>query len=112
MRRAIVGIVVTVLSLLALPFAAPQAGAAAADPVIIVAGTFSPSLANEPLAARARARRVPGVDLPSSRRSAPVTSPPAPGRSTPSPTRSAPRPAPPRSTSSVTRRGASSPGST
>ena len=55
MRRAIVGIVVTVLSLLALPFAAPQAGAAAADPVIIVAGTFSPSLANEPLAARLRA---------------------------------------------------------
>ena len=33
----------------------PSAAAAAPDPVIIVAGTFSPALANEPLAARLRA---------------------------------------------------------
>lgn len=33
----------------------PSAGAVGRDPVIIVAGTFSPALANEPLAARMRA---------------------------------------------------------
>ena len=35
--------------------AAPPAGAITGDPVIIVAGTFSPAIANEPLAARLRA---------------------------------------------------------
>jgi len=55
MRRAVIGFLVSVLTLVALPFATPQAGAAAPDPVIIVAGTFSPAFANEPLAARLRA---------------------------------------------------------
>lgn len=38
-----------------LPAAAPTAAAAVPDTVIIVAGTFSPAFANEPLAARLRA---------------------------------------------------------
>ena len=42
--------------------AAAPAAAAPPDPVIIVAGTFSPAFANEPLAARMRAEG-PGVDL-------------------------------------------------
>lgn len=55
MRRALTGVVLVLVSLLGLPLAAAPAGAATADPVIIVAGTFSPALANEPLAARLRA---------------------------------------------------------
>lgn len=54
MRRVVIGFFALVLGVVAFPFA-PQAGTASADPVIIVAGTFSPAFANEPLAARLRA---------------------------------------------------------
>ena len=55
MRRAVTGLALVLVSLLGLPVAAAPAGSATADPVIIVAGTFSPAFANEPLAARLRA---------------------------------------------------------
>jgi triacylglycerol esterase/lipase EstA (alpha/beta hydrolase family) len=52
-RRIVAAALVVALSAIALP--ATAAGAAPAkDPVIIVAGTFSPAFANEPLAARLR----------------------------------------------------------
>lgn len=61
MRRRLVAtrlavLAATALAALGLGTVAPApAGAAAKDPVIIVAGTFSPAFANEPLAARLRA---------------------------------------------------------
>jgi triacylglycerol esterase/lipase EstA (alpha/beta hydrolase family) len=56
-RRRFVAAVLTILiGAIGLPaVGATAAGAAAKDPVIIVAGTLSPSIANEPLAARLRA---------------------------------------------------------
>lgn len=53
--RSIALIVALFASTLAVVLPATTAGAAPKDPVIIVAGTFSPSFANEPLAARLRA---------------------------------------------------------
>jgi hypothetical protein len=56
LRRRLAALVATgglALGLAALPGA--PAAAAAKDPVVIVAGTFSPAFANEPLAARLRA---------------------------------------------------------
>jgi triacylglycerol lipase len=55
MRRLLLGFVALVLGAVLAPVGVPQAGSAAADPVIVVAGTFSPAFANEPLAARLRA---------------------------------------------------------
>ena len=55
-RLAAVAAAVSVLgSCLALAAVASPAGAATRDPVIVVAGTFSPGIANEPLALRLRA---------------------------------------------------------
>lgn len=55
-RRFLFTLVATALLATSLVVATPgTAGAAPADPVIIVAGTFSPAFANEPLAARLRA---------------------------------------------------------
>lgn len=56
MRRVLVTFMAGVLLATGLAVGVPgSAGAAAKDPVIIVAGTFSPAFANEPLAARLRA---------------------------------------------------------
>ena len=56
-RARKLGVIMAVLAMVAvaIPLGASSAGAATKDPVIIVAGTFSPSFANEPLAARLRA---------------------------------------------------------
>lgn len=54
-RKLVVLVAVVATLVVGVPFGASGAGAAAKDPVIIVAGTFSPSFANEPLAARLRA---------------------------------------------------------
>jgi triacylglycerol lipase len=54
-RRRIVAVVLAItVGVIGVPAPAAEA-APAKDPVIIVAGTFSPSIANEPLAARLRA---------------------------------------------------------
>lgn len=50
---ALVGLTATALTIVPAP--APAGAATRPDPVVIVAGTFSPALANEPLAARLRA---------------------------------------------------------
>lgn len=56
MRRILVTMVVGALLAVGIGIAGPTtAGAATKDPVIIVAGTFSPAFANEPLALRMRA---------------------------------------------------------
>jgi triacylglycerol lipase len=56
MRRALAMVITGALLSLGVTFVGPStAGASTKDPVIIVAGTLSPSLANEPLAARLRA---------------------------------------------------------
>jgi triacylglycerol lipase len=54
-RLAALAAAVTVLAGGLAVAGAPPAGAITGDPVIIVAGTFSPAIANEPLAARLRA---------------------------------------------------------
>lgn len=54
-RKILVSIAVVAVLVVGVPIGASPAGAASKDPVIIVAGTFSPSFANEPLAARLRA---------------------------------------------------------
>lgn len=57
LRRRLAALLTTIalgLGLAALP-GTPAAAAPAKDPVVIVAGTFSPAFANEPLAARLRA---------------------------------------------------------
>lgn len=55
-RKTLLAFVVALLAATSLAVATPAtAGAATPDPVIIVAGTFSPAFANEPLAARLRA---------------------------------------------------------
>jgi triacylglycerol lipase len=61
LRHRLFAVLATVglaLGLAALPSGAPV-GAATKDPVVIVAGTFSPAFANEPLAARLRADGYP-----------------------------------------------------
>lgn len=55
-RRIVVAFVALVTTLVvSSPVVSPAGAASVKDPVIIVAGTFSPSFANEPLAARLRA---------------------------------------------------------
>jgi triacylglycerol lipase len=55
LRRILVVVATLAAALAAVAASPPPAGAAQPDPVIIVAGTFSPAFANEPLAARLRA---------------------------------------------------------
>lgn len=54
-RRLALPLVAALVTALAWVGVAPPAAAVTRDPVIIVAGTFSPAFANEPLAARLRA---------------------------------------------------------